>query len=301
MPEQPENAMHRIIDQLYDAAPYIGKFQGSVFVVKIGGEILLDKRALESLGRQLTVMWQLGIRPVVVHGGGPQLDKAMEAIGHQPRKVNGRRVTDAQTLELAKREFRGAANLDLVAAFAAQGLPAVGLSGADGGILLLRRRAPVPVGGEIVDFGFVGDPVKTAPQLIRTLVRDSYMPVIASLACDASGQILNVNADTVAAELAVALSASKLIFVTDKPGILHDEKDPESVYSVLDAEECRKLVAEGVIAGGMQPKVAAALDALERGLKQVHIVGAHEENALLEETFTNQGCGTMILLRREGN
>jgi acetylglutamate kinase len=292
--------MHRFIERLYDAAPYIGKFAGTVFIVKIGGEILLDQRALDSLGKQLTVLWQLGIHPVIVHGAGPQLDKAIKDAGHEPKKIAGRRVTDERTLELAKREFRGASNIDLVAALARHGLPAVGLSGVDGGLLMLKRRPMVQVNGEFVDFGLVGDPVGVKPGVLLTMIKGGFLPVVCSLGADANQTVLNVNADTVAAELGVGLGASKLIFVTDKPGILHHEKDETSVYSVLDAADCRRLMAEGVIAGGMAPKVEASLSALERGVKQVHIVGAHEENALLEETFTNQGCGTMILLKREG-
>jgi acetylglutamate kinase len=292
--------MHQFIEKLYDAAPYIGKFQNTVFVIKVGGEVLLDRRALTDLRRQLTVLWQLGIRPVVVHGGGPQLDEALRAVGHEPRKVAGRRVTDEMTMELAKREFRGAANLALVSVLATEGLPAVGLSGVDGSLLSLRRRPPVEVEGEgTVDFGLVGDPVGVKPDVLLALVEKRFVPVVCSLGADADGTILNVNADTVAAELAVALGASKLIYVTDRPGILHDPKDDASIYSVLDKDDAERLVREGVIQGGMQPKVSAALSALGRGVRQVHIVGMHEPNALLEETFTNQGCGTMILLKRE--
>jgi len=292
--------MHQFIEKLYDAAPYIGKFQNTIFVIKVGGEVLLDGRALGDLRRQLMVLWQLGIRPVVVHGGGPQLDEALRAIGHEPRKINGRRVTDEMTMELAKREFRGAANLALVTALAQNGLPAVGLSGVDGGMLMLRRRPPVEMEGEgTVDFGLVGDPVGVKPEILLALVEKRFVPVVCSLGADGFGEILNVNADTVAAELAVALGASKLIFVTDRPGILHDANDDHSIYSVLDRDDAERLTREGVIKGGMQPKVAAALSALGRGVKQVHILGMAEPNALLEETFTNQGCGTMMVLKRE--
>ncbi len=288
--------MHQFIDKLFDAAPYIGKFQGTVFVVKVGGEILLDGRALISLRRQLFVLWQLGIHPVLVHGGGPQLDDALKTLGHQPRKVAGRRVTDEMTMDLAKREFRGAANLGLVAALIQSGIPAVGLSGVDGGTLLLRRRPPVDVDGETVDFGFVGDPIGVKPELLKALVASRFVPVVCSLGIDGAGQVLNVNADTVASEIAVACKASKLIFVTDRPGVLHDQKDDTSVYSVLTAADAERLTREGVIGGGMLPKITAGLAALKRGVPQVHVVGAREQNALLEETFTNQGCGTMLVL-----
>ncbi len=288
-----------MIKQLYDAAPYIGRFGGSTFVIKIGGEILLSPARLASLARQLKVLWQIGIHPVVVHGAGPQLDKALQQAGHESRKVEGRRVTDRLTLEVAKGTFRGNANLDLVTALTQQGLPAVGISGADAGLLILRRRPPVKIGGEEVDFGFVGDPVSVQPELLLTLTAKRFVPVVCSLGVDAKGQVLNVNGDTVACELAVALKAKKVMFVTDRPGILHDPDDPSSIYSVLDLTQVAELLGTGTIAGGMAPKVAAATSALKRGVERVHVIGADETDALLEEVFTNQGCGTMLVLKRE--
>lgn len=290
-----------MIDLLYDAAPYIGRFQDTVFVIKIGGEILLSPERLGSLSRQLQVLWQIGIHPVIVHGAGPQLDRALEEAGHTSRKIGGRRITDRVTLEHAKRTFRGTANLDLVAALNAHGLPAVGLSGADGGLLIVSRRPPTTIDDEQVDFGFVGDPVKVNPELLCTLIRDRFVPVVCSLGVTTSGEILNVNGDTVASELAVSLLARKLMFVTDKPGILHDPEDPSSIYSVLDLEQIAALVADGTIAGGMAPKVTAACGALERGVERVHVVGADERNSLLEEVFTNQGCGTLLVVKRDPN
>ncbi len=287
------------MDLLYDAAPYIGRFQNSVFVIKIGGEILLSPEQLLSLGRQLHVLWQIGIHPIVVHGAGPQLDRALEEAGHASKKVDGRRITDAVTLEHAKRTFRGTANLNLVTALRSQGLPAVGISGADAGLLLLQKRPPVEIAGTTVDFGFVGDPVKVSPDLLRTLIGDRFVPVVCSLGADASFQVLNVNADTMACELAVATDAKKLMFVTSRNGILHDPEDPSSIYGVLDLTQLDALIKDGTIVGGMIPKATAAADALKRGVNRVHIIGADEPNSLLEEVFTNQGCGTMIVTQRE--
>jgi len=287
-----------MINKLYEAAPSINKFQNTVFVIKLGGEVLASSSRIEGLARQLLVLWQIGIRPVVVHGAGPQLDAALKEAGHEPRKVAGRRVTDEQTLELAKRTFRGSANLDLTVALTRAGIPAVGLSGADAGMLALKRRAPVQIDGEMVDFGFVGDPVNVNPALLRTLIDARFVPVICSLGADDKGQVLNVNADTVACELAAGLQAEKLMFVTDKPGVLHDVNDPASIYSVLDIADVDRLANEGVIQGGMMPKLTAGVSALKRGVRRVHIVGIGEANALLEETFTNQGCGTMLVQDR---
>lgn len=284
-----------MIEQLYDAAPYIGKFQDSIFVIKIGGEILLSREQCSSLARQLHVLWQLGVHPVVVHGAGPQLDEELRSRGHTPRKVEGRRVTDREALEVAKQVFRGVANLGLVGDLARAGLPAVGLSGVDGGTLLVRRRPPVEVEGRTVDFGWVGDPVRVEPRLLRTLLSARFVPAVCSLGVDAAGEVLNVNADTVACELAVALAAAKLLFVTDRPGVLHDPADDSSIYSVLDLAQVEELVAAGTVHGGMAPKLAAATSAIRRGVERVHVIGAAEPDALLTEVFTNQGCGTMIL------
>jgi len=288
-----------MISELYNAAPYIDQFQDSVFVIKAGGEILLDPKRLAQLVRQIYVLWQVGIHPVVVHGGGPQLDAALIEAGHTPQKIDGRRVTDERTLDLAKRTFHGVANIDFVAAMVKAGLPCVGMSGVDGQTLLLRKRPPVEVGGERVDFGLVGDPVAVKADLLRVLIAKDFVPVICSLGVDSEGQVLNVNADTMACEIAVALNAAKLFFVTDKPGILHDVNDPSSIYSVLDMAELESLVQQKVIAGGMLPKIKAAVSALKRGVLGVHVIGVEERDALLEETFTNQGCGTMLVLKKE--
>lgn len=288
-----------MITQLHSAAPYIAQFQGTVFVVKIGGEVLQNDKQLASLCRQIRVLAQIGINPVVVHGAGPQLDAALAECGHAPVKIDGRRVTDARTLELAVRTFRGTANLALVSALNAHDIDAAGISGVDGRTLVLRRRPPVERDGKTVDFGLVGDPVSMNPDLLETLIDSGYVPAVCSLGADPAGQVLNINADTAACEIAVGLHAEKLIFVTDKPGVLHDSKDDSSIYSVLDTADVERLTKEGVISGGMLPKISAGMAALRRGVKRVHILGASEPDALLEETFTNQGCGTMLTLERE--
>jgi acetylglutamate kinase len=287
-----------MIEQLYDAAPYIGRFQDSIFVIKIGGEILLSQERLTSLARQLHVLWQIGVHPIVIHGAGPQLDAALKEQGYEARKVEGRRVTDHRVLEAAKRTFRGTVNLDLVTSFGGAGLPCVGISGVDAGLLVLRKRPPVEMNGVTVDFGLVGDPARVEPRLLRTLIGDRLVPVVCSLGIDAEGQVLNVNADTVACELAVALDAAKLLFVTDRPGVLHDVDDPSTIYSVLDLPQIDDLVSNGTIRGGMAPKISSATSALRRGVDRVHIIGADEQDSLLNEVFTNQGCGTMIVAKK---
>lgn len=289
------------VRELHSAAPFIDQFQGKTFVIKIGGELLQTPNLLDGLARQILVLWQIGMQPVLVHGAGPQLDEALRRAGHEPRKLHGRRVTDAKTLELAIATFKGTVNAALVSALSRVGVAAIGMSGADGWTLNVRKRPPVEVDGETVDFGFVGDPVSVNDRLLKTIITGDFVPVICSLGADNEGQLYNVNADTVAAEIAVSLGAVKLMFVTDRPGVLHDANDDESVYSVLDIADIERLIKEEVIKGGMKPKVTAAMNALKRGVPRVHIVGAHEEDALLEEVFTNQGCGTMLVASRDGN
>ena len=228
-----------------------------------------------------------------------QLDRALKERGHESPKVHGRRVTDDTTLEEAIRTFRGSANLRLVSALVAHQVPALGLSGVDAGVLRVRRRPEVEIDGEAVDFGHVGDPVACAGDRIEAILDGGLVPVFSSLGVGEEGETLNVNADVMAAEVSVALKARKLVFVSSVAGILEDKDDPCSLFSLLDADEVAALIDRGVIVGGMRPKVDSGLGALRRGVGSVHIVGADDEESLLEETFTNQGSGSMLVLTRE--
>ncbi|MFV1958447.1 MAG: acetylglutamate kinase [Planctomycetota bacterium] len=290
----------RDVTLLKEALPYLRRHRRRTMVIKLGGEIAAKPRALRSLATEISLLAHVNIRIVVVHGGGPQATDLSRRLGLEPRLVQGRRITDAATLDVAKMVFGGSINLDILTALKAQGLQAVGLSGVDGSILEARRRPVTVVADEAtgaeesVDFGHVGDVTGVDTALLSLLVEHGYVPVVASLASDAEGNLLNVNADTVAAAVARGLSAAKLISMTAVPGVLEDRDDPSSVISRLTVAQAREALASGRIAGGMVPKVRTIIQAVEGGVEAGHILSGLDENALLLELFTNSGVGTLI-------
>jgi acetylglutamate kinase len=287
----------RDVNVLREALPYIRRFKGQTFVVKFGGEIADDPDRLVSFCEELALCAQVGIEVVVVHGGGKQATEMSERLGIDPEIVNGRRVTDERTLDVVKMVFGGKLNTDILGALRRSGVSAVGLSGVDGGLLKAHRRAPQQIvdgaTGErkTVDFGFVGDIESVDPRLLTTLVRDGFVPVIASLAADDGGEVYNVNADTVAAAIAIALGAEKWIVATNVPGVLDADG---KLISSLTPDDVRALVRDRVVKGGMIPKLEAAVSVLESGVRSVHLVDGTRPGALLEEVFTNGGNGTML-------
>lgn len=293
------------IRALRTAIPYIRAYEGRVFVVKLGGRLCDPGPTLDNLVEQLSLLATLGIRVVVVHGGGEQVNQLCEKMGIEPRFVAGRRVTDAATLELAKMTFAGVINTNLVAAFRALDVPAIGLTGADGALVTVVRRPirPVadPVTGEKqdVDFGFVGNITESKPAVLEHLLANRYVPVIASLAADTAGQIYNVNADTVAARIAVDLQAVKYILLTNVDGVMRKVDDPDTLEPYLDLVELEELTRTGVISGGMLPKLAACGDALRGGVPRVHIINGTVPDTILGEVFTNEGTGTLLVSKRE--
>lgn len=290
---------------LRTAIPYIRAYKGRVFVVKLGGELCRPGETLRHLAEQIALLHQLGIRVVVVHGGGPQANELSRRMGHEPRIVAGRRITDAATLEVAKMAFAGTINTDVVAALCAAGAPAVGVSGVDGGIIRVRKRPvcevvdPQSQSARIVDFGFVGDICKVDARLPRTLLESEHVPVMCCLAADDDGQVYNVNADTVAARLAVELGAAKYFLLTQVDGVLRDLTDPATLLSYMDVDQLDELVGSGAVGGGMLPKLAACRDVLLHGVQRVHIVNGVRPDTLLAEVFTNEGCGTLIVAAKE--
>lgn len=282
------------------ALPYLRLYQGKVFVTKIGGAVLGDAEALHGLVEEASLLYRMGIRLVLVHGGGPQVDALAARLDVPQQRVAGRRVTSADTLEVAKMALAGQVNTDLLASFAAHGTPAIGLSGVDAGLLRARRRPPVEIDGRPVDYGLVGDieAVDLAP--LRCLLGGSFVPVVASLAVDAGGQVLNVNADTIAARLAVELEAEKLIVVTSVAGLFADREDPSSLVSYADLEDLAGLRARGAVAGGMLPKLAACEAALRGGVPRVHLIDGTKPETLLREIFTNEGAGSLLVERKTG-
>jgi acetylglutamate kinase len=279
--------------ELKQALPYLRLFRGKNFVIKTGGDLLERAGVIRNLAEQVALLHQLGIRVVLVHGGGPQASALAERLGVPVRKVAGRRITDDETLQIAQMVFRGLLSTRLVSAFSAQQVPAVGLSGLDGGLLMAERRKPVLQGDEMVDYGHVGDIVRVYPELLRALLEANFVPIISPLAGGSGGEVYNVNADTVAAEIAVALKAEKLILLTSVAGVLRDPKDPASMISHLLLADVPAVLA-GSAEGGMRPKLQACAAALEKGVSRAHIISGLDPEALLVEVFTNAGSGTLI-------
>jgi acetylglutamate kinase len=283
------------------AVPYIQLYKGKTFVLKVGGNVLKDQRALASFCEDCALLHQLGIRLVLVHGGGPQATELSKRLGHEPTIVAGRRVTDDQALEVAKMVYAGKLNLELLAALEAQDVPGIGLGGPDAKLIVATRRPRSKVAGsdEEIDWGHVGDIQRVNAELLARLFEGGYVPVICSLATDGEGGILNVNADGVARHVAVALKAEKLVLLTDRGGLLEDVNDPSSVLSYIDTDRISRLRAEGKIHGGMLPKVEACIAALAGGVRRTHIIDGTRPQAILLEVFTNEGCGTMIVAPKE--
>ncbi|MFK7927164.1 MAG: acetylglutamate kinase [Myxococcota bacterium] len=290
--------MERVID-LLSAMPYLRAHSGQTFVVKAGGDLLADPAWRDGIARDLAVLHRLGIRVVLVHGGGPQLDASLAQAGVDTSRVAGRRVTSEAALQLAIREWRGACSTAWVTALAAQGEAAVGVSGADAGLVRAVRRPPAMVvddeGQRVqVDFGAVGDVTGVDPAVLSAILGVPAIPVVSPLALGPDQQMLNVNADTVAAEVAVAIGAAKLILLTRAPGILQDPEDERSVVHVCGVARLDELEADGVLTAGMRPKAAAIRRALGAGVPRVHVVDGRRAGALLEEVFTTEGSGTLV-------
>ena len=283
---------------LRQAVPYIRMYKGKTFVVKAGGVALGSDAAARAVVEQVHVLHQVGVRVVLVHGGGPQSSALSRALGAEPRFVAGRRVTDDEALEVATLVLNGAVNTRLLAACRAIGLPAVGLSGVAAGLVLARRRPPVAAAGEpggMVDYGHVGDIVGIDPGVLETLLTAGFVPVVSSLSADDAGALLNINADTAAAALAVALGAEKLMLVTGAPGILERPGDPGSLVSLTDLAGLERLRQGGCLEDGMLPKASSIEMALRGGVRRVHIVGTEVPDSLLAEVFTNEGVGTLVV------
>ena len=286
---------------LREALPYIQKFQGKTFVVKFSGKVTEDKENLASLAEELALLHQVGIRVCVIHGGGKQLTELATKLGVVQTVIGGRRVTDDDTLDLAKMIFRGKINIEILAALRHRGIEAVGLSGIDGGVVKAVRRPPKDVLNketgetETVDFGNVGDVVDIDAHLIDLLLENRYLPVISSLAADDAGKIYNINADTIASEIAASLRAEKLILLSDVNGIYFDENSEDTKLSRLTAGDARHMIDSGRATGGMVPKLESLIGLLKRGVRSAHVIGGSNRNALLSEVFTDQGTGTMIV------
>ena len=286
------------IRALRAAAPYIRLYKGKIFVVKAGGAVFGDADMTRALIEQIAILHYLGVRVVMVHGGGPQLTEVTEAMGVPTRMVQGRRITDEKTIDATSMVLNGLINTRILAFCRELQIDAVGLSGVAASLVQAHRRPPVklnPSDTETVDFGFVGDIDRINTGVIRKHLDSGLMPVISPLSADAGGQLLNINADTVAAAIGAALQAEKLILCTGAPGILDDINDPGSVISYTDIAGLKRLREAGKISDGMLPKALAIEDAISGGVRRVHVIGYRSPDAILAEVFTNEGTGTLIV------
>ncbi len=278
---------------LVESLPYIQRFANRIIVVKYGGNALAgsdETTALQSFAQDVALLRAVGMKPVVVHGGGPQISAMMERLGKKPEFVGGLRVTDAETIEIASMVLLGNVNPQIVNAVNSFGAQAVGVSGQDAALLRVRQRDP--------QLGFVGDIESVDASVVQSLLNDGAIPVIATIGSDGHGQAFNVNADTAAAAIAGALGAQKVIFLTDVPGVLRDRKDPQSLVARATRSEIAEMIATGVIDGGMIPKVESCLQALDAGVSDAHILDGRIEHVLLIELFTEAGVGTMIVAEK---
>jgi len=288
------------LDLLREALPYIRRFKGKTFVVKLSGKVTEEHTGLISFAEELALMHQVGISPCVGHGGGKKLSDLAALMGVEQKIIEGRRVTDDATLEMAKMIFAGKINTDILAALRHRGVEAVGLSGVDGNIVHAERRPPKEImnretgESEHVDFGHVGDIIEINSRLLMVLLDQGYLPVISSLGADAAGRVFNINADTIASEIAIQLKAEKLVLLSDVDGIYLRAREPETKLSRLTADEAAELVQQGSATGGMVPKLENIIETLRRGVGSAHIIDGTARNSLLAEVFTDKGTGTMI-------
>lgn len=273
---------------LSEALPYIQQFAGRTIVVKYGGAAMKDSSLKEKVIRDVVFMACVGLRPVLVHGGGPEINSWLDKLGIEPQFKNGLRVTDAPTMDVVEMVLVGRVNKEIVALINKAGGSAVGLCGKDGNLFEAR-----PADEEGI--GFVGEVTRVNPQILDTLVRNGHIPVVSSVAADEMGQAYNINADTVAGEIAAALGAEKLILLTDTPGILQDYKDPSTLLTHLSIQDARRLIDEGVVSGGMIPKVNCCVRSLAQGVRAAHIIDGRHPHSLLLEIFTDTGIGSMIV------
>jgi len=283
---------------LKSAAPYIRMYKNKVFIIKAGGAVFSDEMSTRALIEQVAILHQVGIKTVLVHGGGPQLDSLQATLGLETRMVNGRRVTDQKSIDVTAMVLNGLINTRILAICRELDIEAIGLSGVDAGLIRAHKRPPVRVAegsNETVDYGFVGNVDSVNAGVINKLLENGLMPVVSPLSADSNGILLNINADTVAAAIGGALSAEKLVLCTGAQGILERVEDPSSVVSYTDIKGLKRLRDSGALKDGMLPKAKAIEDAIRGGVRRVHVVSYQSPEGILGEVFTNEGTGTLIV------
>lgn len=281
---------------LSDALPYIKTFYGKTFVIKYGGSAMIDEALKKSFAIDVILMNYIGINPVIVHGGGPEIGRTMERMGKRPEFIQGQRVTDDETMEIVEMVLGGKVNKEIVSLINHHGGKAVGLTGKDGGLIRAKKKLLTQPDDEIIDIGLVGEVEEVNPQILMTLKENNFIPVIAPVGAGHDGKTYNINADSVAGAVASALKSEKLILLTDTKGVIGKD---ETLFSTLDRKEIEELILNETITEGMLPKIQACLNALEEGVSKVHIIDGRVSHALLLEIFTKEGIGTEILSKRD--
>ena len=272
---------------LTQALPYIKKYSGKIVVIKYGGNAMINEQLKQQVMEDITLLWLIGVKVVLVHGGGPEISETMKRLGKQAQFVNGLRVTDKETVDIVQMVLAGKVNKTLVNLLQMKGGHAVGVSGIDGGIIEAAMKDEA--------LGYVGKITRIRPQPITDLLEKNYIPVVSTVASDRQGNTYNINGDTAAAFIAGALNAERLIMMTDIAGILRDKDDPSTLIPALTVSEARKLFDEGVISGGMIPKVDCCIEAIEKGVRHVVIMDGRVPHSILMELLTDEGAGTMVM------
>ncbi|MEM1578157.1 MAG: acetylglutamate kinase [Archaeoglobaceae archaeon] len=287
------------VETLLEALPFIKEFHGATMVFKIGGHAMISDEILEETVKDILLLHYIGIKPVVVHGGGPEISEKMEKLGLKPRFVEGLRVTDKETMEVVEMVLDGKINSKIVSMFIKNGGKAVGLSGKDGLLIIAEKKMmKLKKGFEeiMIDLGFVGETKFVNPTILRILLDNGFIPVVSPVSADLNGNIYNLNADSVAGDVASALKAKKLVMLTDVPGILRDVNDRTSLIPRIKLSELEEMNEKGLLKGGMLPKFDAIARALQGGVEKVHVIDGSRKHAILLELFTREGIGTMVEL-----
>ncbi|MEN4017715.1 MAG: acetylglutamate kinase [Methanobacterium sp.] len=290
----------KTVNILIEALPYIKKFHKKKILIKYGGHAMIDECAMESTARDTVLLKYVGMEPIVVHGGGPEISRAMNKIGKEPEFIEGLRITDKETMDIVKMVLVGKINTEIVSKICLHGGKGVGLSGKDSRLIEACKKAPhVIINNEtgketMVDLGLVGEIKSINPDIIDVLTDRDYIPIISPIGVDNNGEALNLNADTVAGDIASKMDAEKLIILTDVPGILEDPKDPDSILRRIGIDEIGDLIKNRTITEGMLPKTLTCIKAIEDGVSSAHIIDGRIEHSILLEIFTKKGIGTMI-------
>jgi acetylglutamate kinase len=284
----------RDIDVLIEALPYIKKFHDKKILIKYGGHAMVDEEAKSSTARDTVLLKYVGMKPLIVHGGGPEISRSMEKLGKESKFIKGLRVTDEETMEIIEMVLAGKISSDVVSEIIKHDGDAISLSGKDSSLIFAHKKGASKVDEELVDLGLVGEIDKINSDLLEMFLDNDYIPVISPIGISDDGTSLNLNADTAAGEVASAINAEKLIILTDVPGVLKDPSDPDSLLNEIHISEVPELIEKGIITGGMIPKIETCINAIENGVKSCHIIDGRKKHSLLLEIFTTDGIGTMI-------